>query len=75
MSKGFTIVNEEIIRKGNFTIATVIDNEGRIAVGISKKSKYDKVNRTMGEKIALGRAKKAMFNKINGKSINNHYMA
>ncbi len=59
---------------GVFTIVEVQDESGKKAVGISKRSKYDSKNDTLGTAIATGRAKKALSRKLEKKTIQNVYM-
>ena len=59
---------------GVFTIVEVQDESGKKAVGISKRSKFDSKNDTLGTAIATGRAKKALARKLENKSVQNVYM-
>jgi len=59
---------------GVFTIVEVRDESGKKAVGISKRSRLDSKNDTLGTAIATGRAKKALAHKLQRKSVQNVYM-
>lgn len=59
---------------GVFTIVEVQDESGKKAVGVSKRSRLDSKNDTLGTSIATGRAKKALSRKLQKKPIQNVYM-
>jgi hypothetical protein len=62
-------------RFGIFTVVEVQDEKsGKKAVGISRRSKLDRINDELGISIATGRANKALSLKLKGKFINNANM-
>jgi len=64
----------KIERFGVFTVAEVKDENGKIGVGISKRSRNDKISDELGQSIALGRAKKALKLKLEKKALRSSYM-
>lgn len=58
---------------GIFTVVEVQDESGKKAVGISKRSRFDSKNDSLGLAIATGRAKKALSLKLEKKALNDVY--
>jgi len=68
------IVHEKTERFGRFTFVQVTGEDGRIGVGISQRSKQDRIDDNIGYKIARNRAEEALKRKTTGKKITHHYM-
>jgi len=60
-------------RFGIFTVVEVQDDNGKKAVGIAKRSRFDSKNDNLGVSIATGRAKKALSLKLERKTLNDVY--
>ena len=60
-------------RYGIFTVVEVQDENGKKAVGIAKRSRFDPKNDKLGLAIATGRAKKALSLKLEKKLLNDIY--
>ena len=61
-------------RFGIFTIVEIKNENGKRAIGISRRSHLDSKKDTLGVVIATGRAKKALLLKEKKKKVNNIYM-
>lgn len=67
-------LKEEMTVKGPFTICVIEGPNGVRGYGLAVKSKFDKYNGEMGQKIAHGRAMKAIVKKLNGEPLRHSYM-
>ena len=69
-----TVVKNDTVHHGRFTIVTLEDSKGHEAIGVSRRSEEDTDNFIVGETIARGRAERALYNKLNGRKIRHAFM-